>query len=303
MNTRQLQYFLEIAQKKNMNKATDSLYVAQSALSQYLSRLEKEMGVPLFYRKKGNLTLTPAGVIYQEYAQKILQLEKEMTQKINASASVSRIRVGVNSVWSNLLVASITPKFRRLCPDASIELFDLNHKVLKRMITDGSIDLAVISTDSLDFLPGYTKILRMEEIMFAVSRSNPYICRNPELPDTLTFPDLMEHFGHEQFILTKSDSSFRPLMNSTFAAYGFHPDVVCEVSNMTTICNMVEHNIGVAFIPQSIMASNPGLDIACFSIEPGLTRINGLICRETLGFTTEEKCLIELIENYPLFQG
>ena len=61
MDTKYLKYVLTIARKKNMTKAAEELYVSQSSLSQYLSRLEQEIGVQLFIRAKGELLLTPAG--------------------------------------------------------------------------------------------------------------------------------------------------------------------------------------------------------------------------------------------------
>ena len=299
MNTKHLLYFLEIAKQKNMNKAADTLFVSQSSLSQYLSRLEQEMGTLLFYRQKGNLTLTPAGQIYQNYALQILKLEEEMVQKISGLSSSAHIRVGVNSIWSNLLVTSITSQFHLKYPDTTIEMFDENHKLLKKEITDGTIDIAVISTDTLDYLPGYTKVLRMEEIVFAVSNQNKYIQAHPQLSTKLTFDELIRIFGREHYILNKTNSSFRPLLNSTFTANSFHPNIICEVSNMTTVRDMVNHNIGVSFIPESII--DRSLNITYFSIQPKLTRVNGLICRSTLGFTEQEQHFINLVEQHPLF--
>lgn len=300
MNTKHLVYFLEIVRQKNMNRAAEALFVSQSSLSQYLSRLEQELGTSLFHRQKGNMTLTQSGRIYQDYAKAVLQMEETMLQKIHSISASAPIRVGVNSIWSNTLIASITSAFHRRYPDTTIELFDENHKKLKKAIQEGTIDLALISTDSLEHLTGYQKILRMEEIVFAVSSQNLVLQTYPDLPETLTFPQLMQYFAEESYILNKANSSFRPLINSVFADHSFHPVVICEVSNMTTIRDMIRHNIGVSFIPASIMDGTP--DITCFSLSPKLLRINGLICRNTLAFTEEEQYLIDLIEQHPLFQ-
>ena len=77
MDTRHLQYIVTIAQRQNMTKAAEELYVSQSSLSQYLGKLEKKLGVPLFERTKNKLLLTPAGERYVEAARKILDIEKE----------------------------------------------------------------------------------------------------------------------------------------------------------------------------------------------------------------------------------
>lgn len=59
MDTRHLKYFITIAQKGNMTKAADELYVSQSSLSQYLAKLEQELGVPLFERTHSCLVFDP----------------------------------------------------------------------------------------------------------------------------------------------------------------------------------------------------------------------------------------------------
>ena len=63
LDTKYLTYILAIAERKNMTKAADDLHVSQSSLSQYLSKLEQELGAALFIRAKGELILTPAGKV------------------------------------------------------------------------------------------------------------------------------------------------------------------------------------------------------------------------------------------------
>ena len=77
MDTRHLTYILAIAQKKNMTKAAEELFVSQSSLSQYLTKLEQEIGTPLFFRTRGELTLTPAGALYVEAAKQVIRRSEE----------------------------------------------------------------------------------------------------------------------------------------------------------------------------------------------------------------------------------
>lgn len=64
MDIKYLNYFIEIAKKKNITKAAEALYISQSSLSQYLARLEQDIGAELFVRTKGELVLTTAGKLY-----------------------------------------------------------------------------------------------------------------------------------------------------------------------------------------------------------------------------------------------
>ena len=60
MNTKQIEYVLAIAEEKNISRAAERLFVSQSALSQSLINLEKEIGAPLFVRDQREMKLTEA---------------------------------------------------------------------------------------------------------------------------------------------------------------------------------------------------------------------------------------------------
>jgi hypothetical protein len=61
MEIRHLRYFLAVAELRNFTRAAEASFVAQSALSQQIGRLEHELGTPLFVRGKRGADLTPAG--------------------------------------------------------------------------------------------------------------------------------------------------------------------------------------------------------------------------------------------------
>ena len=74
MDIRYLKYILALAETGNMTRAAKSLYVSQPTLSQFLTKQETELGSPLFQRSNGTYTLTSAGILYAEYARKVLSL-------------------------------------------------------------------------------------------------------------------------------------------------------------------------------------------------------------------------------------
>ena len=74
MDTKQIEYIIKIADEGSITRAAEKLFITQSALSQQLQKLEKELGAPLFVRNKSDWTLTPEGKVYVENAREMLRI-------------------------------------------------------------------------------------------------------------------------------------------------------------------------------------------------------------------------------------
>ena len=81
MDLRQIEYIVAIEQEQSISKAAEKLYLTQSALNQQLLRLEKELGTPLFERRKHSMIPTLAGRIYLATARRMVDMKRE-TYKI-----------------------------------------------------------------------------------------------------------------------------------------------------------------------------------------------------------------------------
>ena len=71
MDTRQLEYIIQISETRSLTRAAEKLFVTQSALSQQLQKLEGELGLSLFVRTRSDWKLTPAGELYVKAARQI----------------------------------------------------------------------------------------------------------------------------------------------------------------------------------------------------------------------------------------
>ena len=80
MTITQILYALTTAQRKNISKAADELFVSQSALSQQLQKLEKELGCKLFLRDSRPIELTPAGETFLKWATRLSEDVKLMRE-------------------------------------------------------------------------------------------------------------------------------------------------------------------------------------------------------------------------------
>ena len=82
MDRREIEYVIVIAQEKTLSKAADRLFVSQPALSRFLLKLEDELGLPLFERRKRQLIPTYAGELYLATARSILQLQQKLEKEL-----------------------------------------------------------------------------------------------------------------------------------------------------------------------------------------------------------------------------
>ena len=87
MNTRQIEYFLAVADELNFTRAAEKLYVSQTAVTQQIKTLEEQLGVRLFERTKKKVMLTPAGEVFRGESQELLHHIDAITEKVKMTSA------------------------------------------------------------------------------------------------------------------------------------------------------------------------------------------------------------------------
>ena len=292
MDTRHLQYILTIAQKQNMTKAAEELYVSQSSLSQYLGKLEQELGVPLFERTRNKLLLTPAGERYVEAARKILDIEKETYADIRSLNNRSHITLGLTSQLCLRMLTAIVPSFKKEFPEATLEITEANVISLTRQLLEENIDCAVMAVhDTSAFSQDQVDILGTEEILLAVPKNHPYCQKNPG--EVVAWKDIQKE---DNFLICRKGPTLREVTNQLFSALQFDPSTMCETNSIITTRAMVAMGIGITFIGKSCKQDES--KIHYYRLEPPLTRKFALIRRKNWVLHTPEQRLCEEIKKY-----
>ena len=144
MDRREIEYVIVIAQEKTLSKAADRLFVSQPALSRFLLKLEDELGLPLFERRKRQLIPTYAGELYLATARSILQLQQKLEKELDALKEVDhgKLSVGITPGRGHTILPMILPDFRKQFPDYELRIFEEDVDTLERMLSDGTIEIA-----------------------------------------------------------------------------------------------------------------------------------------------------------------
>ena len=295
MDVKYLTYIVTIAKEKNMTKAAEKLFVSQSSLSYYLTKLEADIGTPLFYRKKNGLFPTPVGQLYLEAAQKVIQIKEKLYKDIYNMDNKAHIILSTTSLWGTRMFAEIVPRFKTEFPEVTFELSQFEIIVLQNDITNDTIDFALLSLASLDGMEDSIEVLRKEELFFAVPKSHPYVLSHPG--DTITQQDMVDNFYSDIFLLSRKGSANRILADEIFAKYrNTPPPHISEVNGLPLTCDMVASEVGVAFMPLSGRSREDMIHY--YSLSPKLYRYNVLFHRKNAIYNEPEQAFVDWVKDY-----
>lgn len=120
--TELLRSFVAIVDSGSMLKATERVFVTQSALSLQMKRLEETVLTPLFHRDGRRLTLTPAGQALLTHAREILALNDRAVVALTGDALVGPVRVGLVQDFAETLLSGVLARFAQLNPEVQLQV-------------------------------------------------------------------------------------------------------------------------------------------------------------------------------------
>ena len=195
MNFRKLRYFCTVASEGSISKAAEKLFVAQPALSRQISELEEELGTPLFNRLARGISLTAAGKIFLEDAEKLLaQMEQAKSRALLASqGKVGNLNIGLIEYfsWHRSVVQPIR-LFREEHQDVSMQLSTWETSIdIQQRILDGELDcgfafnrpmddkrmqgFSVLSVDFLLAVPANSPLAKRKSVRMSELAREPFV--------------------------------------------------------------------------------------------------------------------------------
>ena len=251
MEFRQLLYFITVAQKLNFSRAADELHVAQPAISQQIRVIEQELGVRLFDRVGGKVTLTKAGEALLPHATTILAGVAAARQAVNELSTLTRgtASLGAPPTVSGRLLPAVLTRFRRRYPGLEVTLREAGTETLLKLIEGAQLDLAIVVTDRLPAVVEQQPFLE-ERYVLAVSAGHPLAkSRQVRLAD----------LASEPFILFPESYKLREVTLLACRAAGFEPKVALDGGAMQSALEFVASGLGVALVPELALRGARGV--------------------------------------------
>ena len=140
-----MKYFISVVECSSFTEAAEQCYISQSAISQQIRSLEKELGVELIHRENRSFTLTPAGKYFYEQSKGILNEVEDIrreTFRIGKDKELE-LKIGYLRCYSGQELHQAVAEFSRLYPEVSIHIVNGTHEELYDLLRFGGADLVL----------------------------------------------------------------------------------------------------------------------------------------------------------------
>src|SRR5713101_2625752 len=246
MELTQLEFFLMVVEQGSFSKAAVRVYRTQPAVSIAVRRLEEEIGAQLFDRSQKTPTLTDAGELVYDYAQRILALRDQARNVVAELRSLQRgrVRIGANESTSLYLLPHLILEYRERHPNVKVEIYRHVSERLPREVLDRNVDFALLAFEPVDSDLDSFPILQ-DELVLIMNPDHPLAKR-----DSLKIKEL----GKETFLAHNVKTASRHKVIEAFEQQHTPLNITLELATVETIKRFVQLKVGLAFVPRMCVA-------------------------------------------------
>jgi LysR family hydrogen peroxide-inducible transcriptional activator len=247
-----LRYIVAVARERHFGHAAQSCFVSQPTLSVAIKKLEEELGVTLFERGPGEVSVTPVGQRVVEQAQRVLE-EASRVKELAAAGNdplAGTLRLGAIYTIGPYLLPRLIPVLRRLAPGMQLMIQENFTHRLAEMLKQGEVDVILVALPFAE--PGVsTRAVYDEPFLVAVPQGHALEKKKHISADEL---------ARESLLLLGSGHCFRDqvldLCSNVQRTKRGALARTLEGGSLETIRQMVASGVGVTVLPAT--AVQPG---------------------------------------------
>jgi len=238
----QLKIFRDIAQAKSVSRAAELNHVSQSAASQSLKSLERQVHLDLVDRRRRPLRLTPAGEICFEAARDLVRRYEQMEAQLESLREELEGSLRVVSIYSIGLyeLTQLREEFQRLHPRTKVHLEFARPEDVYRAVVEDRADLGLVSYASAT-REIETTDWRRERMVLVCHPKDRLASQKKVHPADL---------AREDFISFDPGLKIRHAIDRFLRAHGVHREVAYEFDNIQMIKEALSLGHGVSILPE-----------------------------------------------------
>lgn len=255
MFSQNFEYFLTIAETKSVTKASEKLYISQPSLSQYLKKLEEELGVKLFTRANNCMELTDMGKRFQEYINQCILLDLKFQRDISSLSQHKNflLRMGAPSWTGSVIFPEVVPRISMVYPDMNIELIEAGSSTLINQFNSNKLDIMIYHAHP-ELAQVDAEVLYRDSLYLVMKATHPLVMESGIKTSKKTMvPISPEALRKERFIITDPDLIMTKIVKEYLQRNGIELGKVLVAKNIVTIMNLVAMGAGYSFLPGQLI--------------------------------------------------
>ncbi len=273
MADRRLQVFHAVAKQLSFTKAAEVLFMTQPAVTFQIKQLEEHFNTRLFDRGHGRITLTPAGELVLQYAEKILNLSSEMDVRLGEMTGEigGSLLVGASTTIAEFMLPRILGEFKSLHTNVRPRLIVANSEAIETRVAEHTLDIGFIESPSHQ--PNLqTEICCDDELVVICSPKFPLAKMKEVSPQQLL---------EQPFVSREPGSGTREFTDAYLRKSGVQPEdmnIVMEMGSPVALNGVVETGLGFAIASRGSVAKAQRLgDLVAIPMKPRLIRTLSMV--------------------------
>jgi DNA-binding transcriptional LysR family regulator len=268
MADRRLQVFHAVAKHLSFTKAAEALFMTQPAVTFQIKQLEEHFNTRLFERGHGRISLTPAGDIVLDYAERILGLSAELDTRLKEMTGqvAGLLLVGASTTIAEFMLPQVLGDFKSGHPHVVPRLFVANSGAVENRVAEHTLDIGFIEAPS--HLAAVTTDTCCEDELVVVCASSHSLAQQK----TVTPKQLLEY----PYISRESGSGTREVTDAYFQKAGVRPEslnVVMELGSPEALKGLVATGVGFTIMSRATVNKEIRLgELAALPLSPRLIR-------------------------------
>ncbi|GAB2804948.1 LysR family transcriptional regulator [Streptomyces chlorus] len=247
MDFRQLEYFRAVVEAGSVSQAAKNLNMTQPPVSHAIAKLELELGVRLLERTAKGVHPTQAGLHLVSRGERLIADRNRVveTLKLMGEGAVGDLRVGVEPMVINEIIADVLAEFLEQAPSARVSLVDVTPDVIVQKIRSGELDMGCVPFNPAQFAGFVAEICDWYPIMdISIKLAVPRYRAQESHPDGK---------GWGRWILPSRIPAFSGMPDAAEKALSDDESFeVLEVSTPQTALAFVAAGLGVAPVTERI---------------------------------------------------
>jgi len=292
-------HILAIAEEKSISKAADKLFITRSALNRQLLTLEQEIGAPLFKRVYNSLELTEVGKIYVKTAEQVCGLINHCNKDIISYLELEqdKLLIGVAGSLSSMILMNILNDFHTLYPNVQVDIIHCNSNELRKKLTRGKIDLAIMTLPENASEFQY-EILDNLEVLLLVSYKHPLSPFSGKDDNGNYRQCDLSWFKNDYFGLEAFDTPLRYLSEKIFFREKFEPRLFINNCDYLLLLQLASSGSCCVINSERALIENPSL--IGFGFHPRVYLSHVIAYRNGYVLSKVEQKFLELVKkHYP----